>query len=542
MIVFNPEREALPFLLCLRPWQLLLDSSGELSPGSRVAVGAAPRRARPLGAGAAPGPTQQKAHHGPERTLLRGAAAHHLLCRGPMALATWPEAYRFVDWLVSAGQTIWQMLPTTPIGPGDSPYQGESAFAGSPGWWRWSPWWPGWLAAPDARALPPTRSITGTCCPGARPNCGPPPPVLRPKPRRRTEPPFAAWCTRGRLAGRLHAFSGSANGACGPALVALGRAVDAARACRLARAAAENAEGVPGASCSGSSTSNLAWLKRYANGARRAPDGRPAHLRGPTTAADCWARPDLTSSTPTTNPPSWLAYRPTTQPLGQRWGNPLYRWDRMAADGFAWWTARISRALTQADVFRIDHFRGFAGYFEIPATCPDATEGRWVEGPGLALFTAIRQEPGRPAHRGGGPGIITDDVHARCARPVASRAWRSCSSRLAATGALFAAQPQARQAVAYTGTHDNDTVLGWWHKTSAREGLCGLLPGVQRARRPLGHDPRLRQLVASIAIYPMGRARPAHPAPHERTRRHGGNWEMALPLGHGGRGAGASWA
>ena len=77
--------------------------------------------------------------------------------------------------------------------------------------------------------------------------------------------------------------------------------------------------------------------------------------------------------------------------IGQRWGNPLYRWDRMAAEDFAWWTARIRRAMDQADVFRIDHFRGFAAHWEIPASEPTAIHGRWMPGPGAALFDAIAQ-------------------------------------------------------------------------------------------------------------------------------------------------------
>ena len=104
-------------------------------------------------------------------------------------------------------------------------------------------------------------------------------------------------------------------------------------------------------------------------------------------SADCWSRPDLYLLDEHHQPTVVAGVPPDDLgPLGQRWGNPLYRWDRMEAEGFAWWTARVQRALHQADVFRIDHFRGFAGYWEIPAASPDATQGRWVKGPGQALF------------------------------------------------------------------------------------------------------------------------------------------------------------
>ena len=95
---------------------------------------------------------------------------------------------------------------------------------------------------------------------------------------------------------------------------------------------------------------------------------------------------------------------------GQRWGNPLYRWDRMAAENYAWWTARVRRALAHADGFRIDHFRGFAAGWEVPATCPTAMDGRWVAGPGQALFDAISAALGALPIVAEDLGIITPDV------------------------------------------------------------------------------------------------------------------------------------
>ena len=134
----------------------------------------------------------------------------------------------------------------------------------------------------------------------------------------------------------------------------------------------------------------------------RAPDGRPAHLDVAHDSADCWSRPDLYDLDENFQTTVVAGVPPDAMSTaGQRWGNPLYRWDRMAAENYAWWTARVKRALSQADVFRIDHFRGFAGYYEIPASSPDAKQGAVAgKGPGKALFDAIEASLRQAAHRG----------------------------------------------------------------------------------------------------------------------------------------------
>ena len=107
-------------------------------------------------------------------------------------------------------------------------------------------------------------------------------------------------------------------------------------------------------------------------------------------SADVWARPDLFFLDDQHQPTVVAGCPPDGySPDGQRWGNPLYRWERLAAENHGWWVARVQRALAHADIFRIDHFRGFAGYWEVPARCATAREGRWAPGPGVALFAAI---------------------------------------------------------------------------------------------------------------------------------------------------------
>jgi 4-alpha-glucanotransferase len=187
-------------------------------------------------------------------------------------------------------------------------------------------------------------------------------------------------------------------------------------------------------------------------------------------SADCWARPDLYLLDKHHQPTVVAGVPPDDLgPLGQRWGNPLYRWDRMAKEDFAWWTARVQRALHQADVFRIDHFRGFAGYWEIPASSPDAKTGRWVKGPGQALFDAIARELGELPIIAEDLGFITPDVHALrdgCGFP----GMKILQFAFGGDGEHeFLPHNYPRNVVVYTGTHDNDTARGWWDQAAEKE-------------------------------------------------------------------------
>jgi 4-alpha-glucanotransferase len=148
--------------------------------------------------------------------------------------------------------------------------------------------------------------------------------------------------------------------------------------------------------------------------------------------------------------------------LGQLWGNPLYRWDVMAKDGFAWWKNRLRRALSHTDVVRIDHFRAFSAYWEVPFGAPDARKGRWAPGPKLPFFEEIRKDLGDLPLVAEDLGTIDDDVHAvRLGAGLAGM-------RVLQFG--FDGDPDnthlphnhTEDSVVYTGTHDNDTTVGWW--------------------------------------------------------------------------------
>jgi 4-alpha-glucanotransferase len=152
---------------------------------------------------------------------------------------------------------------------------------------------------------------------------------------------------------------------------------------------------------------------------------------------------------------------------GQWWGSPLYRWDEMKKDGHAWWVARLRRNLDLCDIVRIDHFRGFAGYWSIPATAPDASHGRWVDGPGMAFFDDVRAALGHDL-----PiiaedlGVITEDVEA-LREGVGLPGMRILQFAFGAGNENpYLPHHHVENCVIYTGTHDNDTTLGWWRAES----------------------------------------------------------------------------
>jgi len=147
---------------------------------------------------------------------------------------------------------------------------------------------------------------------------------------------------------------------------------------------------------------------------------------------------------------------------GQRWGNPLYRWDRMAETGYAWWIDRVKMTLGAVDMVRLDHFRGFEAYWEVPADEETAINGRWVPGPGAALFTALERALGDLPIIAEDLGVITPQVEALRDQfhlpgmKVLQFAFDDDARN------PYLPHNYSRDCVAYTGTHDNDTTLGWF--------------------------------------------------------------------------------
>ena len=190
---------------------------------------------------------------------------------------------------------------------------------------------------------------------------------------------------------------------------------------------------------------------------------------------------------------------------GQRWGNPLYDWQRMASDNYAWWCDRMRAQLALFDLVRIDHFRGFEAYWEIPGDADTAIDGRWVPGPGDALFEAISADLARPLPLVAEDlGVITPEVEALRDR------WGLPGMKILQFA--FDGSPQNPYlphrhrplSVVYTGTHDNDTTLGWYNNLPehTRENLLEYL-GRPNERWPW---PLVRSALASVAclaVVPM---------------------------------------
>jgi 4-alpha-glucanotransferase len=439
-----------------------------------------------------------------------GVLLHITSLPGPHGIGDFgPGAWHFIDWLAAAGQSLWQVLPMTPIGPGDSPYQSVSAFAGSPLMVALEPLVErGWLAPP---ALPPggfdaARVDYARVVPWRMAQ-------LRNAARgffadaqasEHTE--FAAWCTAEAawlddyaLFMALEAAQAGAPWWDWPA--ALARREPAA----LAEARTALAPDI-------AFWQFVQWcFDRQWHALRAHARARGVAIVGDLPifvahhSADCWARPDLYQLGADFQPSVVAGVPPDFfSATGQRWGNPLYDWDRMAAEDYAWWSARIRRMLAQADIFRIDHFRGFAACWEIPATCDTAVDGRWVPGPGKALFDAVERALGRLPIIAEDLGVITPDVVAlreACGFP-GMRILQFAFGDDAANAYL--PHHFVPASVVYTGTHDNDTLIGWWRSAPERErAFAGCYLGCDEAGL---NGAMLRAASASVArtaVFPL---------------------------------------
>lgn len=376
------------------------------------------------------------------------------------------EAHQFVDWLASTGAGVWQILPLTMNGAYDSPYFSYSAFAGNP-----------WLVdladlqahglldaglglAPEpGDAAVPFDTLAATKLP-----------LLRRAARALLDDPDHAWR---------------------PGLAAFARAQAWLDDTCHFFALKERYDDKP-------------WFEWPAGIARRDPDAlsasrlelaeqieewsaivyfvdrqwaevmAAAHAAGLTVlgdlpiyvshdSADVW----LDQQEFTLDESGHLTAQSGVPPdyfseTGQLWGNPLYRWDTMADNGYRWWLDRLRRCLELSDVVRIDHFRALSAYWEVPADAADARSGRWVPGPGQSFIDAVRQAFPAMPFVAEDLGTLDDDV-------LALRDENDLPGmRILQFG--FDGTPDnphqphrfPTRCLAYTGTHDNDTVAGWW--------------------------------------------------------------------------------
>jgi 4-alpha-glucanotransferase len=188
-------------------------------------------------------------------------------------------------------------------------------------------------------------------------------------------------------------------------------------------------------------------------------------------SADVWAHPELfrldENSRPTVVagvPPDYFSA------TGQLWGNPLYQWEVMAASGYQWWIDRFRASLKLFDLMRLDHFRGFEAFWEVPGNASTAAEGTWVKGPGVDLFRAAQNALKELPIVAENLGVITTEVEAlRQQFGFPGMSILQFAFGNDPQGPSFRPHNYTRQLVAYTGVHDNDTTVGWWKSSGVGE-------------------------------------------------------------------------
>jgi len=410
------------------------------------------------------------------RERASGILLHPTCLPGPHGSGDLGEpAHRFVDWLASAGQRLWQVLPIGEIGAGNSPYTSPSSFAGSVllidlhGLAH-----EGWLA-PDQ--LEPETGLQSA----------------------RVDYPLVRRYRMQRLRQASACFFSTHRDS---------RHEDFERFCQAERAWLDDyalfmalQHEAPG----------RAWSEWDPPLARREPEallaaagGRPeaigfwkfcqwtfrrqwnglrahAHRRGvrlvgdlpifpALQSAEVWANQRLFQLDALGHPTAVAGVPPDYfSATGQLWGNPLYRWSEHESGGYAWWIERLRALIQLVDIVRIDHFRGFAACWEVATGESTAINGHWRAGPGAALFDALTRALGGLPLIAEDLGVITDDVVAlrrRFGLPGMHVLQFAFDSDAASPHLPHRCAPDS---VIYTGTHDNDTAVGWWNSASARE-------------------------------------------------------------------------
>lgn len=383
-------------------------------------------------------------------------------------------AYRFVDWLAAQGQSIWQVLPLGPTSYGDSPYQTLSAFAGNCNLISLDRLVDDGLLSEsdlaDAPPFPAEQVDYGWVIPfhdrllakAHRRFCDRPDTLLRAA--------FEQFVAHNRY--WLEDFA---------LFVALKQAhqmrpwveweseLRRRDSAALQRAAEDHGQEID-------RERFRQWLfHRQWSALKAYAKEREIRLFGDLPifvahdSADVWARQgdyyldaDGQPTAVAGVPPDYFS------PTGQRWGNPLYRWDVMAADGYSWWLQRLRFLLRLVDTIRIDHFRGFKAYWRIPADEPTAVKGAWMPGPGHRFFKTILSELGELPIIAEDLGVITPGVEklrddfGLPGMKVLQFAWSD-------PGNPFLPHNHKTNCIVYTGTHDNNTTRGWWENEVAAD-------------------------------------------------------------------------
>ena len=427
-----------------------------------------------------------------------------------------PEAYRWVELLAQAGQRWWQVLPLGPTGWGDSPYQSLSAFAGNPLWISLERLVEEGLLAPADLQGAPTfpadevdyQGVAAFKMPLLRrsfdrlrarqPGHRVPAHLVEEWERWRQEQ--AGWLDDWALFIALKGahqgmpwtrWEGGSPAALEEASKKLAEEIDYQRYLQYLFFRQWHA------------------LKGYANqrGVQIIGDV-PIYVAHD--SADVWANPELflldDKGEPTVVsgvPPDYFSK------TGQRWGTPIYRWEEAARSGYRWWVERFHWAFRNFDLVVLDHFRGFEAYWEVPSTSPTAAEGRWVKGPGAPFFEAAQEALGLDALP-----CIAEDLGV-ITPPVEELRDRFGFPGMRVLQFAFDGSPQnphlphnyPQACVVYTGTHNNDTTVGWFRELGTRNpvrrhALDYLGPGAKPSRVHWRLVQTALASVAQMAIIP----------------------------------------
>ncbi len=226
-------------------------------------------------------------------------------------------------------------------------------------------------------------------------------------------------------------------------------------------------------------------------------------------SADVWANQELFRLDDDGRPSVVAGVPPDYfNPEGQRWGNPIYRWDKMAQNDYAWWKTRMEHTLDRVDLVRLDHFRGFDAYWEIPADADTAINGEWRDGPGADFFSSLEEELGDLPVVAEDLGIITDSVKdLRDDFDLPGMAVLQFAFEDDPTNP-FLPHNYHKNLVAYPGTHDNNTTVGWWQDDLSSDAARDFAKSYLDLERRDGdiHEQSLRVLMASVAnrvVIPM---------------------------------------
>ncbi len=433
---------------------------------------------------------------------ISGVLLHPTSLPGPHGIGELgPEALEFADWLAEAGQTVWQMLPVGPTGYGESPYQLFSAFAGNPmlisldtlvkrGWLEACD-----IAAPEfardavelERVMPWKTELLRKAFAGFRSVAA----EIDWEEFEGFSKANTSWLDSYAVFMALKEANGGAPWTGWPA----GARADAAEIEYQKFLQWEFAR-------------EWAALREYCatRGIILMGDA-PIYVAHD--SADVWAHPDLfqldRNGCPVVAagvPPDYFSA------TGQLWGNPVYNWKRLADTAYRWWVDRMRMAVSQFDIIRLDHFRGFEAYWEVPAGEKTAERGRWVKGPGSELFHVLRRELGSLPFVAENLGVITPEVEAiRTQFGLPGMAILQFAFGDDPQAPSFRPHNYVRNLAAYTGTHDNDTVLGWWNgEGGASTRTAGQVRAEKEmARAYLDTDGRemnwvfIRTLLASVA-------------------------------------------